>query len=898
MKYSEYNDSIRSRKEKILMVLHVICISAMAVIAIESGWGAGIVVCIVTPGIILSLATIFKVKNYKFRTYLTIILVQFSLLIYVMNVKSLFAVTSTIVVLVVGASLYEIKEPLLITMGNTTFMLIYHLMFKKSVDFGSTVEAIRYIFQYSSIFVVQAIMYYIVKKQNERHSQLVEIIKELKNAEKSKDEFLANVSHEIRTPVNTICGMSDIVLRSDIPEDVREEINNIQISGKNLTSVVTDILDFSELQAGKMEILCENYNIMSTIEDVISMANIKIEKKNIEFIVNLDGSLPSELYGDEQKIKRVIMNIVNNAIKFTQEGCVSLIVSYRKEEYGINLCITVKDTGKGMEKEILEKIFTSFNQADTKMNRSEGGIGLGLAISSTIIKKMGGTLMVNSVMDKGTTVKIVIPQQVVNEEECIRVENAEDIKGAIFIDMEQFSMLTIRDEYSNYLKDIIKSLNVKCHVCMKLSELKRRDERENYTHIVVTYHEYIQDMDYFDKLSQVKKVLVIVTKYEERCIKNERIINVVKPFFVRDISKILNEISKTEENFIAPSAKVLVVDDNNMNLKVAEGMLKKYRIQAAYAESGMQALNMLKENTEYDLILLDYMMPEMDGIEVFKNIRKLQGNYYKNIPIIALTANAVAGAKEMFLKEGFNDFISKPIERSVLDRVLLRNIPKNKILYIEENEKTEVNNENSRLSVGGLDVNKGIIYCGGEEGFIEVVRMYVDSRNEKKKQIEDAFKNEDWKNYTIYVHGLKSSMYSIGATELSEMAKKLEMAGKNNNTDYIRENHGRLITEFDKVFETLATNEMFKLTDEDDNDAQMFDEIDNAEFEQILIEFEDAVFDFDEEKMMTYINKLENLKYKKYVLKKEILNVKIKVEKSDYMSAFETLKKIKMKMDE
>ena len=271
--------------------------------------------------------------------------------------------------------------------------------------------------------------------------------KEIEELNRAENHFFSSMSHEIRTPINTICGMSEIVLREDLNDTVRSDVFSIQTAGRSLLSIVSDVLDFSELQSGKMSLAQENYNITSTVNDLINMAAARRSGKKIELVVDCDAGLPSGLYGDEQKIRRVIMNLVDNALKFTAEGGVSIVISCRRTDYGINLIICVKDTGLGINEECQEKLFTRFNQADARRNRQESGIGLGLAISQAMVDKMGGFIMVSSKPGRGSEFQVVIPQKVTDDTPIAAVRDPKRLHVAVYIDMEQFDRVEIRDEY-------------------------------------------------------------------------------------------------------------------------------------------------------------------------------------------------------------------------------------------------------------------------------------------------------------------------------------------------------------------------------------------------------------------------------------------------------------------
>ena len=400
--------------------------------------------------------------------------------------------------------------------------------------------------------------------------------------------------------------------------------------------------------------------------------------------------------GDEQKIRRVILSFVNNAIKFTEAGCIAISFSARPEEYGINLCVKVKDTGIGIAEENLEKLFLSFMQVDTKRNRQEGGIGIGLAIAKRIVQKMGGFISVQSELGNGSEFQFVIPQKVVDERPMVEVKEPENINILLYIDAEKFDFSEIRDDYMRNIAHMVESLEVRSHSCRNLQEFKRRMEKEIFTHAFIAVDEYEEDRSYFEELSYQMTVVMIQDR-EKAIVPGGNIRSVYKPFYVLSIASVLNGEQMTqrldgshyqEKKFVAPEACVLVVDDNLMNLKVVEGLLRPYKIKVFVATGGKEALAKM-DSMRYDFIFMDHMMPEMDGVETAHKIRNKPGVYFQNVPIIALTANAIGGAREMFLAEGFQDYVAKPIELSHLERVLRKYIPEEKIIRLENQEEYE-----------------------------------------------------------------------------------------------------------------------------------------------------------------------------------------------------------------
>lgn len=848
-------------------------------------------------------ALISKYRNARVRAAITCIMIQIMFILYAVSVDDLSVLVPTFMVLLLLVSLYGRSEFLWITWASLLFIVFYHGIITDNLRQlpSETLKSLSY--QLGNVLCMEVVLYVWLKHRNEASDQMYKIVEALMEAEQSKDDFLANISHEIRTPVNTICGMSEMALHEHELEKMREEIFDIRDAGHNLMSLVSDILDFSRLQQGKMNLEEEAYNITSTINDIINMAMARRGDKQIELIVDCAADIPNVLFGDEKKIRRVIMNLVDNAIKFTSEGGVIIQIKVRRENYGVNLCISVKDTGIGIEEASLEKLFESFTQVDTRRNRQSGGVGLGLAISKELIHHMGGTITVKSRPGKGSTFSFVVPQKVLEDKPIGQVKDREKINIATYFDMEQFDMMAIRDEYTAIIANMVKNLQVRCHACRNLAELKRRESIEAFTHIFISLEEYQEDEAYFDELSKNTKIIIVTDRPREKYISNTDIIRLYKPFYILPVVSILNGSRGFEGGkqmvrpgkFTAPDAHVLVVDDNRMNIRVVEGLLNEYKIKVTYATSGMEALDTI-ENMTYDFVFMDHMMPEMDGIETMHRIRDKVGHYYKRVPIIALTANAAPGSREMFLDEGFNDFVEKPIETSVLERVLKRNLPEEKLIFqtqkekeekisdkdIEKKGKTAMGNNSESFTVGDLDVEKGMIYCGGKELYLDVLEACCEEAPEEIGILNELFENKDWKNYTIRVHAVKSGMKNIGAEILSEKAKALEQAGKRDDIDFIIENHEDLITEYRRVIREVEQSLSIGQK-----------ELGEDRFDELLAELEDAMYALDGERMLEILSEMQEYQYHQTELAGKLTPVRKKVEMSDYMSAVEAVSRIR-----
>ena len=857
----------KKRIERMILFVYGFYVALLSVLIIVFGWGSWIIPVLIFGYIVNVVMCVKDYRDFTFRAYTISGLILMDYFIFAIYNDSYLSLFSTACVLVVLLSLLQVERIMVMAMAVTLALDIYHIFVSKAVYIRTQQDLVMVVLQYLSVFAVEALAYYLIRCQNMIAEEMFRELEALQKIEQSKDDFMANLSHEVRTPVNTVVGMTEMILNDNVSESVRGYAMSVQTASRNLLATVSDILDFSELQSGKIVITEEPYNLSSTLNDILNITMAQKVGKNIELIVDCDPQIPCSLLGDEQKIGRVILNIMSNAIKFTEEGAVVLQVSMRKEQDDINLIIRIRDTGIGIEEKNIEKLFTSYSQVDTKRNRQEGGVGLGLAISKAIIEKMHGFVNVRSRLGKGTEVQFVIPQKVLDNRPMIKLEKPDEIRLIYYLRVAKYTHGTVRDEYQSCIQHMQEQLGVEAVQCRNLAELKRKISQEVYSHLFIGWEEYTEDKEYFDSIQEELSIILIMDQRPKEKV-GVHIRQIFKPFYVLSVAAMLNleDVGMTfdmsnlgTKKFVAPEASVLVVDDNIMNLKVMEGLLRPYKMKVFVAESGQEALDKLS-TMAYDFVFMDHMMPEMDGVECFHRIRQRPGKYFQDVPVIALTANAIAGAREMFLSEGFQDFVAKPVEITVLERVLRKYIPAEKIRELKDErpnqkrqtqEKTdtvenaaekgpdheiettenaaeevaaaessteeaanespedgkkpaELNRMEKILSPVGINVEDGLYLYGGEmEFYKEMLALFVESGPDKQKEVEDSYQKADWKQYTILVHSVKSNAGTIGAGKLSSMAKALEMAGKEDRITYIRQHHGAMMEQYKLTTEAV-----------------------------------------------------------------------------------------------
>ena len=562
--------------------------------------------------------------------------------------------------------------------------------------------------------------------------QVLQANKEIERAAQMKSDFLANMSHEIRTPMNAVIGMAQMALLEELPPNARTYINQIISSGKTLLTIINDVLDFSKIESGKMDIEDAEYEPMSVINDVSNMIMTRVMDKDVELILDIAPDLPRKLYGDSNRIKQIMINIANNAVKFTKKGQVVLKVGFEcigEEE--ILLLISVSDTGIGIKKEDMERLFESFQQVDSKRNRNIEGTGLGLTICKKLLELMNGKIWVESEYGKGSTFSVCIPQKVLDTRSSVIIRDNEMIRATGLI-----KNVFVKQQMEKDMKKL------RIHY-QALDTEEYLDKAAGAQFLFVEKALYTEKVRHFIEIHPDLDAVMLIDFSDSVRSDYGNLIVIKKPLYVLNLAGIFNhedisvnaDIAESAFDFTAPEAQILIVDDNPVNLTVTEGLLKPLEMKIDTAAGGEEAVEMISKK-KYDLIFMDHMMPELDGVETTHIIRRFHKEY-DSVPIIALTANAVDGVKEMFLNEGMNDFVAKPIEMNRILAKLQKWLPQEKIYKVRNKMAQE---ETTKMKIEGLNTGRALQFLGSEKLYWSVLKDYyhmIDKKADLIKTLEE-----------------------------------------------------------------------------------------------------------------------------------------------------------------
>lgn len=601
--------------------------------------------------------------------------------------------------------------------ADAVLMFLYHLSVRKSYDFEVADTWLRIFFQLSCLALMLYLERVMIRKNIERKKQMSGMIELLQESERRKDEFMSSVSREFKAPLDAICSMGELILNSDVQEDVREAAKTLLASGRNLREFVGDMSDYLEIEGGRLALKEEIYSFASLLQDIVDIADEQNAEKKLEIIVDCDANVPRAMVGDSEKLRKIILCLMSNAIKFTPNGFVSLNISARRESYGVNLCISVRDTGIGMSKETVARIFTDFGRADAEADSRFRGTGLGLALTRRLVEMMKGLINVTSEQGAGSEFRVVIPQKVVDSRPIVEVPDRENIKVISYIDIEKYSMPELRSAYVKWIEDVEKGMGISIDLCSSLTECKRRMDRASYTHMIIAIDEYRQEPWYFEAVNKKMPVVIVMDR---------------------------NDRTEPGENFVIIYKPVTVFSA----LDALAG--RSQRTGSRGEEDSLQS-------------------PEGGKREGGGNAKREADSEREGGGNAKKEADGERGSGEN---------------------------------ADSAHEDRAVNTEEKRPS--RIDRAIGENYCGGRESYLEILKIFLEYGAEKRRELQKLYDKKDWPGYAIEIHALKSTALGIGAVALSEMAKTLELAAKQENESILTQNHESAMKEYRHVLTEIA----------------------------------------------------------------------------------------------
>ncbi len=850
----KYKEITHRTVEKIVFGLSSLFFVFFGIICLLNQMPAYITAVMMCIPVVTAIFTFVPSLTGTTQAYAMAICMELAATVYAIGHHSLCIMHGAFLVIMCFTALYQqIGIPICEIIYVSLLYAVCYLFFPEVLYYSnhSTFDVVAnlVLFYMGSVAVILLLVWFrntmrLAENRNQGITDLLNVVEKQKiEAEagtKEKSDFLANMSHEMRTPMIAVCGMSELLLQNDLTPLEKEYVTTIRNSANNLLCLVNDILDFSKIDAGMMNLVEVHYNIENMVAEIANIINVRIgEEKNISFVVEIDANVPKSLIGDELRIRQILINLLNNAVKFTDNGMVKLKISYCVDEMGKSwITAAVEDTGIGITLENQKKLFAEFCQVDTQNNRRIQGTGLGLIISQRLANLMNGNITLESEYGKGSKFTVVIEQ---------KVDDADEIGVVPDSDGHVAYVYEPDDCCRENFKAIMSQLGVSV---ITISDISKWDYYNADRFGAILFFDYdsgIESVNSFaSKIKRMRMVTMIGAKtFVDAGIKNN-ILMIHKPILTGQLASIIRgenldtfrREKKPDNHLFIPEAKIMAVDDNYVNLRVIEGLLSVYKPQIKLVSSGREAYNILRGDTSFDLIFMDHMMPEWDGIETVQRIRGLDGNYYKQVPIVALSANTSQNSRELFMSNGMNDFMEKPISTNALSNVIKKYIPRAKQLSeynsavdpmmtlnrpVDSEYISSATKSANDVKIKGIDTAGGIFNMGGSvDAYNHILNVVLDDGRKKIVYLEKYAIDGNLKAYHIETHSLKSVAASIGADTLSQLAKQHEVASKNNDEKFVKDSYRKLINEYTAVLrnieEYLTENNLLTARTDDSQD--------------------------------------------------------------------------------
>ena len=670
----------QKRTENFILLLITLACAGLTIESIMLNWEFWVPPLVIIGTILLWVMNVLSIPDYPIRRVGYLIYAMLAVFFHGVHETSLFDVVAVVALVMIGFSFFD--QVYMMHLFVAEYVIIMCMQIMMAHGSGSIVfdglNISRVILHFSVIFLIYFSCVKAISDRAEYNDSIQDMNVRIDRNEADMEDFLSNISHELRTPINVVNGMSDLLIN----EGVGSEANSIKKAGIRLACQVEDIQDYTECKRQKVFLEEDNYMCISLINDVVTSFRQYDNTKNLEMVVDLSPQTPTMLRGDIKKLHKIFRHLLENAIKFTRKGGVYVKMFAESTDYGVNLCIEMTDTGMGMSRNDIRSISEGLYQANKKRNRSSGGIGLGLYIVHGFAHRMGGFVKIESERGNGTTIRVTIPQKIIDKKPCLSL--AESFEGAVLFHVrpDKYKTPRLREFYRNMAANLATGIKVPLYPADTVYEVERLKEKISATHVFMGQEEYEENKGYFEELAKEDIIVVVSAEAGFELPEGSRVILMPKPLYAYPIIKILNEgrsvtdieDDESQERPVFRGVKALIVDDEPMNLVVATSLFKNYEMVIDTAGSGKESIRKYRDN-DYDIVFMDHMMPEMDGVEAMQKIKAVAADMDKKAVVVALTANAVSGAREMFINEGFDGFIAKPINITDFERVMLRVLP-------------------------------------------------------------------------------------------------------------------------------------------------------------------------------------------------------------------------------